>query len=663
MAGAVGALPDAELVRRFADRRDEAAFEVLVWRHGPMVWSACRRALGHHQDAEDAFQAAFLALARTARRIGSRQSVGAWLHRVALNAALKLRASRRPAGPLPELPGPPDDPAGREFAGAVDEELDRLPEHYRSAFVLCCLEGMTNAEAARELGCPVGTVDSRLHAARARLRERLSRRGFGPAALVGLGAVGTAPPAVLAATIAFAADPTAAAPAVARLASRQGNRMTRGTMTITIAAASLAVALAGVAVWAFAAPPADPPTQPTAAPVPPAAEVPGPALLFVELVLKPGETGSRTLRLVRVPFRGGKPAGREDVFTADASEVGFQANHRVVADRHVVLKTATVIDVTDRKVLHTFDGGQVLRVEGEKVYFYSNKVTGEQGVFCFDLATRKRDKVAEIGGGRWGLRGVLSPDGTKAVIRTLPQAAAVLAGAEMPYGLALERVGKPRESLGDDFASTCGATGSGFTPEPPGVWLDDDRFVTQTTLGKLVVLNTATGKREVVVEIPPTHRPGEKAWDTIGASGFTPLGLQQPRFSLLPDGRVLYEADVVYAVDVARKTWEKPAWRPLGHGFESSALPEKVEDVDRYTKRVTVSLRHRGRVIGTGENVWWTTPQRPLVAAADGHLAVLERVQRPGKVVPTDAVRVWTAATGGWVLLDGWADSLIGWVK
>ena len=176
--GPAGTLPDDELVRRFADRRDEAAFEVLVWRHGPMVWAACSRLLRHRQDAEDAFQATFLALARSARSSGPQRSVAGWLHRVARHAALKLKARRRPASALThDVPDSPEDPAGWEVAGALDEELDRLPDRYRVAFVLCCLEGLTNAEAARELGCPVGTVDSRLHAARTRLRDRLARRG------------------------------------------------------------------------------------------------------------------------------------------------------------------------------------------------------------------------------------------------------------------------------------------------------------------------------------------------------------------------------------------------------------------------------------------------------------------------------------------------------
>ncbi|HYH69460.1 MAG TPA: RNA polymerase sigma factor [Urbifossiella sp.] len=186
------ALTDAELAGRYAEHRDAAAFEVLVWRQGPMVWGTCHRVLRHQQDAEDAFQATFLALARAAGTLGSRQAVAGWLHRVAMNSALNMKARHRLTGLTDDVSAPltPDG----ELSGAVDEELERLPHRMRAAFVLCCLEGMTNAEAARELGCPVGTVDSRLHAARTRLRDRLTRRGLGPTAIL-VGATWAAPSA------------------------------------------------------------------------------------------------------------------------------------------------------------------------------------------------------------------------------------------------------------------------------------------------------------------------------------------------------------------------------------------------------------------------------------------------------------------------------------
>jgi RNA polymerase sigma factor (sigma-70 family) len=224
-------LTDAELVGRFAEHRDASAFEVLVWRHGPMVWATCRRILRQHHDIEDAFQATFLALARTAGSIGTRRATGGWLHRVAVNAALKLKAKRtteltvevavRSAGALD----------GDELAGAVDEELNRLPERSRAAFVLCCLEGLTSAEAARELGCPVGTVDSRLHAARTRLRARLTRRGFGPAALAGLVVVGAPPAATLAAAVGSGSG-VAPRQAVAELAQHVTRAVTHGSLLV-----------------------------------------------------------------------------------------------------------------------------------------------------------------------------------------------------------------------------------------------------------------------------------------------------------------------------------------------------------------------------------------------------------------------------------------------
>jgi RNA polymerase sigma factor (sigma-70 family) len=178
----MGALSDAELLERYVGRGDEAAFEVLVWRHGSLVLGVCRRLLGQEQDAEDAFQATFLALARAAGSISRRESVAGWLYRVAWRIAQKARARRRATQPLPEVPLPGGDPAGategRDLRLVLDEEVSRLPTKYRVPFVLCYLEGKTNVEAARELGWPKGTVATRLAHARQRLRVCLTRRGL-----------------------------------------------------------------------------------------------------------------------------------------------------------------------------------------------------------------------------------------------------------------------------------------------------------------------------------------------------------------------------------------------------------------------------------------------------------------------------------------------------
>jgi RNA polymerase sigma factor (sigma-70 family) len=187
-------LSDGELLQRFLDRRDEAAFVALVRRHGPVVLSVCRGILRHRQDSEDAFQATFLVLVRRAGSIRKRQSVGSWLHGVARRVSARARADRiRRAARERQAPGRAapdllDEVTDRDGRAALDEEVRRLPEKCRLPFVLCYLEGKTNAEAARLLGCPKGTVLSRLALARRLLRDRLGRRGLGLAAGLAAGA-------------------------------------------------------------------------------------------------------------------------------------------------------------------------------------------------------------------------------------------------------------------------------------------------------------------------------------------------------------------------------------------------------------------------------------------------------------------------------------------
>ncbi|TMQ34858.1 MAG: sigma-70 family RNA polymerase sigma factor [Planctomycetota bacterium] len=183
-AQSVGGLSDAQLVERFVGTRDEAAFEVLVWRHGAMVLGLCRRLLRQEQDAEDVFQATFLALVRKASNIGKRESVGSWLYKVAYRAALKARerANRRAAreGPLVETPAAAtaNDVIWRDIRPLLDAAVHGLPDKYRLPFVLCYLQGKTVSEAAEELGCSRGTVGTRLARARERLRRQLAHRGL-----------------------------------------------------------------------------------------------------------------------------------------------------------------------------------------------------------------------------------------------------------------------------------------------------------------------------------------------------------------------------------------------------------------------------------------------------------------------------------------------------
>src|SRR5262245_9468512 len=184
------ALTDAQLLGRFAASREESAFAALVRRHGGLVWGVCRHLLRREQDAEDAFQATFLVLARRANAVRKTEAVGSFLHGVAYRIARKVRHSmhvrqvheRRAASQTAERPVA--DLAWHELQAALDEEVRRLPLTYRGAFVACCLEGMSRGEAARELGCKQGTVSSRVARARELLQERLARRGVTlPAAL------------------------------------------------------------------------------------------------------------------------------------------------------------------------------------------------------------------------------------------------------------------------------------------------------------------------------------------------------------------------------------------------------------------------------------------------------------------------------------------------
>src|SRR5262249_49477835 len=147
----------------FVTRRDEAAFEVLVRRHGPMVLGVCRRLLRHPQDAEDAFQVTFLVLARKAKAIGQPDLLGNWLYGTAYRAALEVKAARqrakeRQVSPMPEPVMVEEADVWRELRPILDQELNRLPDRYRVAVVLCDLEGGTRREVAGRLGIPEGTL-------------------------------------------------------------------------------------------------------------------------------------------------------------------------------------------------------------------------------------------------------------------------------------------------------------------------------------------------------------------------------------------------------------------------------------------------------------------------------------------------------------------------
>jgi RNA polymerase sigma factor (sigma-70 family) len=186
--GSMGGLTDGQLLERFLSRQgdeSEIAFRALMARHGTLVLGVCRRVLNDTHDAEDAFQATFLILVRKAGSIRVEDSLGRWLHgvsyRVAMRAKAKALRRRMIKGVAARAIAPPGEIAEvRDLRAVIDEEVYRLPERYRASVVLCDLGGLSYEDAARQLGCPIGTVKSRLARGRERLRCRLTRRGLAP---------------------------------------------------------------------------------------------------------------------------------------------------------------------------------------------------------------------------------------------------------------------------------------------------------------------------------------------------------------------------------------------------------------------------------------------------------------------------------------------------
>jgi RNA polymerase sigma factor (sigma-70 family) len=264
LLGDGGGMTDGQLLECFVAHRDEAAFAALVRRHGPMVLGVCRRVLGHVQDAEDAFQAAFLVLARKAASVGQRELVGNWLYGVAYRTALDARAAatrrrtrERQVSAMPEPEAGDGLDVWSDLRPLLDRELARLPDKYRVPVVLCDLEGTPRKEVARQLGIPEGTLSGRLTTARRTLARRLARQGLalsGGALTAALtqGAVSACVSSPLVASTARAAGAVAAGGAAAAVVSARVEALVEGavralyvtklkTMTILLLVAGIAV--------------------------------------------------------------------------------------------------------------------------------------------------------------------------------------------------------------------------------------------------------------------------------------------------------------------------------------------------------------------------------------------------------------------------------------
>jgi RNA polymerase sigma factor (sigma-70 family) len=285
-----GDMTDGQLLERFLAAQEEAAFEVLVRRHGPMVLGVCRRLLSNAHDAEDAFQAAFMVLIRKGPSLLPRQTLGNWLYGVAYHVALKARAAgwkrrakERRAAAMSKPEASIEDTA-LDLLPLLDRELDRLPDRYREAVVLCDLEGKTRKEAARQLAIAAGTLSGRLTTARRMLAKRLTRRGvtLSVAALAAVLTPGTTSagvsPALLGATVtsaaALAAGTGALSPQVAALTHGMMRSLLLAKLKLATAVLlTLALLSGGVPAYRLAAAKTPgPPDVPDA--VAPVAEVP-----------------------------------------------------------------------------------------------------------------------------------------------------------------------------------------------------------------------------------------------------------------------------------------------------------------------------------------------------------------------------------------------------
>jgi RNA polymerase sigma factor (sigma-70 family) len=273
---------DSELLSHFVRYGDQDAFAQLVRRHGAMVFGVCRRLLTD-ADADDAFQATFLVLARRASAIRKQMSLASWLHGVAVRVSRRAladaaRRRRRETQVTVRTPEEGSEAERRDLRLVLDEELDRLPEHYRAPLVLCYLEGKTLAEAALQLGCKDGTVCSRLARGRDLLRSRLERRGLTPlvaistAALVDEGLFAAVPSTLAASAVGLVTTGSTTAGTSARaqlLAEEMMKAMFLKKVLVATAALLTVIVLAagaGLLARSRALPEAQAPTTPASAP-------------------------------------------------------------------------------------------------------------------------------------------------------------------------------------------------------------------------------------------------------------------------------------------------------------------------------------------------------------------------------------------------------------
>lgn len=393
-----GLLDDSELLARFLADRDEAAFEEIVLRHGPMVRAVCRRMLGANADCDDAFQATFLVMIRRARSIRRRSLLANWLCAVAYRTSRQALRRRWRIGTreqnVEQLPEPPHlDEAPRDWLPLFDNALQKLPGRYRDAIVLCDLEGLSRPDAARKLGLNEGTLSSRLGRGRDLLRKKLVRHGF-PLVIGSALAPAVVPEALTASTVAAAMNFGSASVSAIILTEGVLTAMfvTKLKTGAACAAALLVSVLAGLQLTGPATLAGGPPTKEQ-----PQSKSQVPSETATTSFLKPNPSG---LAAEYVPFQGDWVVSAADNGNADGlAAVGVDENWKFTGTTLTTGGEAKedsvekfVVDMTSKPakidfVLTQFtpDGtGRLVRTPFQGIYKFE---ADGRLVICFRLKT------------------------------------------------------------------------------------------------------------------------------------------------------------------------------------------------------------------------------------------------------------------------------------
>jgi RNA polymerase sigma factor (sigma-70 family) len=689
---------DEQLLERFAFQRDETAFEALLERHGPMVWGVCRRILRREQDIEDAFQATFLVLVRKARSLRRRASVTSWLHGVAHRIALqaRARAQRRFMDELRESPRAASDASSgasyREVRALVDKEILSLPERSRTPLLLCCLEGRTKAEAARELGWKEGTVASRLARARQRLQQRLVRRGIiVPAAVLGVilaeKSAAAVPVAVAAATVRIAvlvaAGETATAggvsTSVALLAKGTLNGMALSKLKIGLAlilTVCLLGAGAGWAAYQALDPKAtgelrkDEPEQPAKKAEAPKAEEGKQAKkdLYGD-PLPPGVLARMGTVRLRQPYADVRfaPDGKTLISAGGDGIIGFwDVSSGKLADQKE-------FDITDaqgyRNIMHS-SGDPALSVDGTRVVFFRGGL-----LRVFEVKTGKKLCSNSMGVQRAAIsfdgkivagqttRGIYVWDATTGKeLHVLTAKIRAEDVAFSPNGKLLGAAGRESVQLWstqsgvEEIQIRGGANRIAFSPDSKSLATSDD--------GAVTLWDTASGEKQASLKRTSPGSAyclafsrdgsmlaagGDKTitlWDVAGKKEIRQIPRGAVHLDFSPDGKTLttsWQSCIdLWDVETGKPLHERQAHRGLVYSVAASPDGSLIASMDEFYSEGSTCRELRLWNVGTGKpshafdelNVYISE----CVFSADGKWLVSAK--------DDNTVRLWDVATG-----------------